>query len=486
MPAAHPRPSPAILAPRNHFACSTRPVSDVPAGADRSSRPSSRGAVMTVALTRSIGTFVEGLMFEHVPPAAVAVAATGFTDCVACGLAGNAEPVVRIVLAALPTRACSGEATLIGESERASAPDAALANGVACHALDYDDFALSGHPSTVLVPAILAEGEAVGATGRDAICAYVAGYETWADLVGRDRDPHHDKGWHPTGVFGAVAAAAASAKLRRLDAERAGHAVGLAASMAAGLAANFGSMAKPFHAGRAAQSGVLAARLAAAGMTAAPDALERAPGFLHAVSPRGHVDLDRAPVFGREWAILRLGLNVKRYPVAYCCQRSLDAVFALLAARPVRPDQVRGARALMSPTEAGILKHHRPRTGLEAKFSAEFALAAAILAGQVGLGELTDGFVQRSDVQELLGRVRVETTDDADPDMPTFARFERVTVELEDGTTIESPEVYRARGSAGAPLTREELWDKFRDCAGSCLGEAEARCLFDRLQDLAS
>src|SRR5215213_6283331 len=123
MPAAHPRPSPAILAPRNHFACSTRPVSDVPAGADRSSRPSSRGAVMTVALTRSIGTFVEGLMFEHVPPAAVAIAATRFTDCVACGLAGNAEPVVRIVLAALPTRARSGEATLIGESECASAPD---------------------------------------------------------------------------------------------------------------------------------------------------------------------------------------------------------------------------------------------------------------------------------------------------------------------------------------------------------------------------
>jgi 2-methylcitrate dehydratase PrpD len=440
---------------------------------------------MTVGLTRSIGAFVEGLAFEHLPPAAVAVATTGFIDCVSCGLAGGAEPVVRIVIDSLPTRAHAGEATLIGDIERASAPDAALANGVACHALDYDDFALFGHPSTVLVPAILAEGEAVGATGPDAICAYVAGYETWADLVGRDRDPHHDKGWHPTGVFGAVAAAAAAAKLRRLDAERVGHAVGLAASMAAGLAANFGSMAKPFHAGRAAQSGVLAARLAAAGMTAAPDALERVPGFLHAVSPRGDVDLDRAPTFGREWAILRYGLNVKRYPVAYCCQRSLDAVFALLAAQPVRPDHVRGVRALMSPTEAGILKHHRPRTGLEAKFSAEFALAAAILAGRVGLGELTDEFVQRPDVQELLGRVRVETTDDADPDMPTFARFERVTVELADGTTIASPEVYRARGSAGAPLTREELWDKFRDCAGARLAEAEARRLFDRLQDLA-
>ena len=382
----------------------------------------------------------------------MAIAATGFTDCVACGLAGVAEPVVRIVLDALPTRAPTGEATLIGDSARASAPDAALANGVACHVLDYDDVALYGHPSAVLVPAILAEGEAVGATGRDAVCAYVAGYETWSDLIGRDRDLHHDKGWHPTGVFGTVAAAAAAAKLRRLDAERASHAIGLAASMAAGLTANFGSMAKSWVAGRAAQNGVLAARLAAAGMTAAPDALERAPGFLHAFSPRGDVDLDRAPTFGREWAILRHGLSVKRYPVCYFCQRGLDAMFALLAEHPLRPDEVRRIRVLMSPTEAGILKHHRPQTGLEAKFSIEFALAAAILAGRVGLRELTDAFVRRPDVQELLQRVQVDLSDDVDPDMPIRSRFTRVTVELTNGTTIESRADLRGARIGGEPL----------------------------------
>ena len=285
-------------------------------------------------------------------------------------------------------------------------------------------------------------------------------------------------------MFGTIAAAAAAAKLRRLDAERAGHAVGLAASMAAGVAANFGSMAKPFHAGRAAQNGVLAARLAAAGMTAAPDAIEHASGFLHAFSPRGDVDLDREPTLGREWTLLRYGLNVKRYPVAYCCQRGLDAMFSLLAEHAVQGDQVRRIRALMSPTEAGILKHHRPQTALEAKFSIEFALAGAILAGRVGLRELTDEFVRRPDVQELLRRVHVETTDDADPDMPTFARFEQVTVELADGTPIASPKVYQARGSARQPLDRVELWEKFRDCAGDRLAEAEARRLFDRLQHL--
>src|SRR5690349_6009648 len=145
---------------------------------------------MAVALTRDIGSFVEGLAFDHIPAAAVAIAATGFTDCIACGIAGGAEPMVRIVLDALPTRNLNGEATLIADSARASAPDAALANGVACHVLDYDDVALYGHPSAVLAPAILAEGEAIGTTGRDAVCAYVAGYEIWSDLIGRDRDLH--------------------------------------------------------------------------------------------------------------------------------------------------------------------------------------------------------------------------------------------------------------------------------------------------------
>jgi 2-methylcitrate dehydratase PrpD len=439
---------------------------------------------MTIPLTRSIGEFVEQVAFEHIPPAAVAIAKTGFTDCLATGIAGSDEPVVGIVLDALPTRAAGGEATLLARDERAAAPDAALANGVACHVLDYDDTALSGHPSTVLVPAILAEGEALGASGRDALCAYVAGYEVWSDLISRDRDHHHNKGWHPTGVFGPVAAAVAAATLRRLDAERAGHAVGLAASMAGGLTSNFGAMAKSFHAGRAAQSGLLAARLAAAGMTAAPDALEHAPGFLHAISPRGAVDLERPPAFDETWTILRYGLNIKLYPLCYCCQRGLDAIFALLAEHPVRPDEVRSIRVLMSATEARILKNHRPTTGLEAKFSIEFALAAAVIAGRVGLGELTDSVVQRPDVQALLQRVDIVTTDDADPDMPNFAPYEQVTVELTDGTLLTSPPVYHARGSTRAPLTADELWAKFRDCTRLRLAEPDARSLFERVQDL--
>jgi 2-methylcitrate dehydratase PrpD len=439
---------------------------------------------MPIALTRQIGAFLEAVNFAQIPASAVAIAVTGFTDCLACGLAGSDEPVVRIVRETLPARGASDAATLITDGSPASALDAALVNAVACHALDYDDVALFGHPSVVLVPAILAEGEAVWATGREALTAYVAGYEVWSELINRDRHHHHTKGWHPTGVLGALAAAGAGAVLRRLDAERASHAIGLAAAMAAGLTANFGSMAKPFQAGRAAQNGLWAARLAEAGMTAAPDVLEQPTGFLHALSPQGDVDLERAPALGREWTIERFGLNLKRYPVVYYCHRALDALFLLLAEHPLQPEQIAHISALVSPTESLILKQHRPQNALEAKFSLEFAMAAALVAGRVGVPELTDAFVRRPDVQALLPRVGVELTDEVDPTMTTRARFTQVTVTLTDGTILTSPRVFQARGSARRPLSQEELWAKFSDCAGARLSEAEARRWFACVQEL--
>ena len=234
---------------------------------------------MTVALTRSIGHFIEDFTFDQIPSAAVAIVATGFTDCIACGMAGLDEPVVRIVGDALPTRAQTGEAALLPDTTRASAPDAALLNAVACHVLDYDDLALYGHPSVVLVPVILAEGEALGATGRDAVCAYIAGYEVWSDLIGRDAHHASHQGLAPDGGLrhdrrGCVGRKTAAAGCRAGEPCHRPR-----RSMASGLTANFGSMAKSFQAGRAAQNGILAARLAAAGMTAAPDVLEQSTGL---------------------------------------------------------------------------------------------------------------------------------------------------------------------------------------------------------------
>ena len=440
---------------------------------------------MPAPLTRTLGQFVASLSFDTLPPEAAGVVRLGFTDCIATMLAGAQEPVARITREQLGTRGAKGEARLVFGSERASAPDAALANGAAGHALDYDDVALAGHPSVVLVPAVLAEAEALGADGKAAIAAYVAGYETWANLIERDPDPYHRKGWHPTAVMGPVAAAAAIANLRKLDAEKATMALALAASMSAGVVANFGTMTKPFQAGRAAQSGVLAARLAGAGMTASPDALEHPLGLMQALSPHGKVDTE-TPLdkLGETWRITETGLNVKKYPMCYGVHRALDGMLDLVKQHQLTPEAVREIAVTTGKTQAAMLRNHRPQTGLEAKFSMEFAMATALTAGRAGLGELSDGFVRRPDVQTAMGKVSIATVDTVAADDPVFAEFDRVQVRLTDGREILSPEMRFARGHWALPLSAEELWTKFRDCTATTLQENGAHALFDGLQAL--
>src|SRR5262249_17594281 len=227
---------------------------------------------MADPLTSSLGAFIADLTLARIPPAALDVVHTGMADCVATMIAGSIEDAPQILYRTLEPPA--GGASLYLTGPRVPAPEAALINGTAAHALDFDDVALRGHPSTVLVPAILAEGEVIKASGAQLALAYVAGYEVWAELAGRDPMHHHQKGWHPTGIFGPIGAAAACAALRGLDRGKAAVAVALGASHSAGLVANFGTMTKPYHAGRAAQAGVVAARLAANGFTSSGDALE--------------------------------------------------------------------------------------------------------------------------------------------------------------------------------------------------------------------
>ena len=255
---------------------------------------------MSESLTRALGALVSELRLGAVPADALSVVHTGFADCVGTMIAGSIEEPPNILHNALAPVA--GDASLYLVGPHITTPEAAWINATAAHALDFDDVALRGHPSAVLVPAILAEGEALGASGAQLATAYVAGYEVWADLAGRDPAQHHEKGWHPTGIFGAIGAAAACASLRRLDAGKAAHAIALGASQSAGLVANFGTMTKPYHAGRAAHAGVISARLAAAGFTASLDALEHPQGFLAATSPTGKRGSHLAHTRGQELA----------------------------------------------------------------------------------------------------------------------------------------------------------------------------------------
>ena len=434
------------------------------------------------AITRDLGAFVAGLQFKAIPHDAHEVIHTGFADCVGVMLAGAHEPPTTLLTEVL--NPVSGPATLVFGPRTAQAPEAAWINGVAAHALDYDDVALKGHPSTVLVPAILAEAQALGSSGADMMTAYAAGYEVWADLTKRDPDHYHSKGWHPTGILGAIGAAAACASLHGLDAERAAVAISLGASQSAGIMANFGTMTKPFHAGRSAHAGVMAARLAKAGFTASLDALEHPQGFLSAVSPAGRIDIETPVATGREWRMTSLRLSVKKYPLCFCTHRALDGMLDLLQTHPIRAEDIESILAMTSRRNTKVLRNHTPQTGLEAKFSMEFAMASCVVAGRAGLTELTDDFVQRPLIQDLIRKVEVVADDAEHPNMPGYSPFDRVTVKLRNGQVIESREVVTVRGGPEEPLSHEHLWAKFDDCATAGASQVPARALFDALMHL--
>lgn len=441
-----------------------------------------------VPLTAALGDFVAGLRYERIPEAALAIAKQGIADCVGVMLAGSAEPAVEAVRRGFaPDTAGGGSSICLGPG-RAPAHVAAWVNGTAAHVLDYDDVALKGsHPSAVLVPAILAEAEALGASGCDMLRAYVAGFETWGELISRERGNYQRKGWHPTGVFGAVGAAAACAALRGATAQEAARALGIAASQASGVMANLGFMTKPMHAGKAAACGLLAARFAAAGLTAAPGALEHDQGYLAALSPAGDVDRERVPELppGR-WRLIEQGLAIKQYPVCYRAHRAIDAMLGLVRSRGLAPADVKAIAVRFSPSHAVILKNHRPRTAIDAKFSIEFALACALVAQRVGLRDLVDEFVLSDAIQSLVRRVSIEIESEEMAGTSGYAPYDLVRVETARGELLESEHVRHARGDPQAPLSGEALWAKFEDCALWSGRPLDARALFDRLNTLES
>jgi 2-methylcitrate dehydratase PrpD len=437
-----------------------------------------------MSLTKTLGQFVADLSPNRIPEEAGRIARLGFIDCIGTMIAGRREDCVRIMKDVLAPP--HGPATLTFGKEKSTAPEAAWINGTAAHALDYDDVALRGHPSTVLVPAILAEAEALGATGADMVVAYVAGYETWAELFHRDCGLLHQKGWHPTGLYGAVGAAAACASLRRLNAEQAAQAIAIGASQSSGLMANFGTMTKPFHAGKAAHAGIVAARLAEAGFTASTDALEHPQGFLHAISPTGTEDRSSEARPGETWAILTEGLGIKKYPTCYCTHRAIDCMLDLVNSTPVKPDELKKITVEISDNFATILRNHQPDTGLAAKFSMEFAMASGIVAKRVGLRELTTEFVQRQDIQMLMRKVEIRTSTQYDTDLSGAAVHDQVTLELTNGQIIAGTPVKRATGHATRPLSEAQIFDKFADCLDVGVSDIPTDQLFQRLSAIQS
>jgi 2-methylcitrate dehydratase PrpD len=389
-------------------------------------------------------------------------------------LAGANEQAPRRVRATIS--AWGGGSSSVVAGPGAPAPWAALANGTAAHALDFDDndIPAASHPSAVLVPSILALAEPQGLCMGDVLDAYIVGLEVMARVGEAVNMGHYAKGWHATATIGTLGAAAACGRLLALDAAQMGAAISIATSSASGYQSQFGTMVKPLHAGLAAKAGLIAASLAAQGLRGSEEALDGAASFLTLLADEdapGFRDLKHR--LGNPLAITHYGLSVKRYPCCYYLARSLDAVFYLRSVHNISPSDVTGVALSMLDRNAGILRYPRPGTVDEARFSAPYCVAVALQTGAVRISDFRPEALSRPGIRELMPRIQLHPyapgagSGDLSADEP-----DTVAIQLASGEKL-SRTVACAYGSAGDPLSRADLLEKFRDCAQVSLSPAQ-------------
>ncbi|MDE0391398.1 MAG: MmgE/PrpD family protein [Rhodospirillales bacterium] len=415
-------------------------------------------------------------------------AASAFVDTVACMLAGADDAAPRAAHAGV-ARWGTGGATVAGTPHRLVAPWAALVNGTAAHALDYDDILeiSNAHVSAALVPALLALGQERGADGGSCVDAFIVGVEVMARLGEALNMTHYFKGWHTTSTLGAPAAAAACARLLRLDAARTTAALSLATSLASGAKRQFGTMAKPLHAGLAAKNGIVAAALAEAGVSAAADAYEGARGFvdLFAGVPRERLEAAVADFAGPP-AIERYGLWQKVYPCCGSVHRPLDALLDMRGDEGLRPQAVAGIDALLPEIAVQNLPYTAPADAMQARFSLPYLLASALVDGRLALDAFTADALARPGVRALIPRIRMRP-DPAQPgDVNVDAAPLRATVTVRlAGGDERSRTVQEPRGHPCRPLGRDALHAKFADCASRALPQAAHDAAFAAFDGIA-
>lgn len=436
---------------------------------------------MTETLSTRIGSFAAGFGPAQMTPEEAHLARRALLDTVACALGGlREEPTARALRYA---RAVSGPgaARVWGTAERLGLEQAAFVNGVSGHVLDYDDVTspLRGHPSVAMLPALAALAEAEG-KGMQALCAaYVVGFEVMGRIGEGIGDEHYAKGWHATASIGLLGTTAACANLLGLSARATADALGLAVAQAAGCRENFGTDAKCFQAGHANRAALQAVLLAREGFGSAGAVLEGPRGYA-ALYGAGE-DLARAldGIGERPRLLERARLEVKKYPLCYATHRTLDGLLDLKAETGIgladaASVEVEGSNRAFAP-----LLHSRPQTGLEGKFSLEYAVAAALADGRVTLPSFEDAAVQRPGIQAFLPKVtKREATGALNP------RYAQITVRLKDGRVLER-RVEALRGGPTLPLSDAELGAKLADCLAHAGHPADAGRLAAAILDPA-
>jgi len=426
-------------------------------------------AALGFSVTRDLCAFLARASFEHLPDAAVHAARRGVLDWLGCALAACRDPKIELTLSVLKAASTSRQASVIGGDSKLGLLEAPLVNGQMGHLLDFDDTHMGGvvlHTSSPVLPALLALSETKPVSGREFIAAYAVGFEAGV-RVGKASPAHHDGGWHLTGTLGTIAAGAAAARLLRLDAQGMVHAVGLAATQAAGMQQNRGTMAKSFHAGRAASNGLLAALLAERGCDSSEEIIEGRRGFCRIYSAIARPELALKEL-GSRWEIARNGH--KPYACGVVLHPAVDAVIALSGESGLAAAEVERIELRVHPLAVRITGIAEPQSGLQAKFSLAHSAAVAFLDRDAGIAQYSDERARARDVIALRKRISAAADESLRRDEAHGCLV------ATSGTRLER-HVEHASGTVENPMSDAAIEAKFLANAAPVLGEERARRL---------
>lgn len=425
-----------------------------------------------MGLTEQVVQFVLHTKYKDIPSEAIRLAQGFILDGLGVTLAGTTEEGSRIIQSYVRKFGGKSEATVIGCGFQAPAAKAALVNGVSGHAMDYDDTQLSTskeavyglltHPTVPVLSAALAVAETKKASGEEVLLAYILGVEVECRIADAIKPRHYQSGFHSTATMGGLGSAVAAGKLLGLKAEALARTLGIAASMAAGLRENFGTMTKPLHAGRAAENGVTAAQLAEQGFTAALNILEAKRGFFNAMAG-GYNEEKITGRLGRPYFIKEPGISIKPYPSGSLSHPAQDLILELVKNNDLHADAIESIEVGTNSNVPNALIYPMPKTALEGKFSIPFCMAIGVLERKAGIAQFRDRKVREPKVVELMRRVTLSV----DPELEALGYDQvrsRIRIKLKDGRAIEG-RADVARGHPVKPLSWAEIGEKFRDCA---------------------
>lgn len=447
----------------------TRPASALvrPAPDDQASFPK------TEKLTAHVADFVVNTRLSDIPSKTIELGKKSILDSLGLALSGSRAETAGLIEKYVDSLGCgSGTATVLGSGSKYPARFAALVNGIAIHVDDFDDTQLASakdrvygllvHPTVCVLPAALATAEVSGKNGRDLLLAYQVGVEVECKIAEAISPRHYEDGFHSTGTCGVFGGTSACARLRGLDGIHTTRAFAIAASQAAGLRENFGTMMKPFQAGHATESGVVAADLAALGWTGAEQILEAQRGFFHAYGGT----YDPAVIMerlARPWTFQDPGVSIKPFPSGSLTHPGMTELLRLIRANSIHAADVQQVEVGTNHNMLNTLIHHRPTTGLQAKFSMEFCMAILLVDGKADQTRFTDAVVNRTDVQDMISRVRFYTDPEAEK-----AGYDKMTtilkITLKDGRVISGRADF-GKGSPTNPMSYDEVAEKFLGCA---------------------